>query len=230
MMFEATSSERAPDGGADHPSDLGSPPPSKPSLPLPSGSTRRITSRAARLLFTLVAPALLALLLLRVAIPSRLEGARGGLRGLLAMLGDEHSLIVFVVLFVLLSETGRYWYSRGRNEVPTAPLGKRNVIRLAATVAGVALMAFFVRSSVTGVVRVVGPSMLPTLEIGDRVLVNRLAYGFNLPFGESKMGKASVDSAPRRSGRLQRDRSWQHPRTSTVGEARAGHPRRSDRR
>jgi signal peptidase I len=30
--------------------------------------------------------------------------------------------------------------------------------------------------------RIVGPSMLPTLEIGDRVLANRLAYGLSIPF------------------------------------------------
>ena len=196
MTSETASNERSPEGTANHPSDLGLPAPSDAGVSTRSGSTGPITSRAIRLLFTLVAPALLALLLLRVAIPSRLEGARGGFRGLLAMLGDEHSLIVFVALFVVLSETGRYWYSRRHKEAPSAALGKRNVTRLAATVAGVALMAFFVRSSVAGLVRVVGPSMLPTLEIGDRLLVNRLAYGFNLPFGESKTGKASV--TPRR--------------------------------
>jgi len=158
--------------------------------------TRRATFRAGHLFFTLVAPALAALVLLRAAIPSRLEGARGGLLGLLAVLGDEHSLLVFVALFVLLSEVGRYWYRRRRSDGPAEPLGKRNFIRVTAVVVGMALMAFFVRSSVAGVVRVVGPSMLPTLEMGDRVLVNRVAYGFTLPFTESKAGKAFA--APRR--------------------------------
>ncbi len=159
-----------------------------------AGSPR--PSRVGRLFFTLVAPALVALLLLRVAIPSRLEGARGGLLGLLSFLGDEHSLLVFVALFVVLSEVGRYWFQRSRAEVTAEPLGRRKLVRLTALVAGMALTAFFVRSSVAGVVRVVGPSMLPTLEIGDRVLVDRVAYGFTLPFVKTTTGKASA--APRR--------------------------------
>ncbi len=152
--------------------------------------------RVGHLFFTLVAPALVALFLLRAAIPSRLEGARGGLLGTLAVLGDEHSLLVFVALFVLLSEVGRYWYRRTRAQGRAEPLGKRKVIRFTAVVVALALTAFFVRSSVAGVVRVVGPSMLPTLEIGDRVLVNRVAYGFTFPFTEAKAGSVSV--APRR--------------------------------
>ncbi len=166
-------------------SQLPSPPPS----PLPSRAP------AGRALVTLVAPALVALLLLRVAVPSRLEGARGGALGFLATLGDEQSLLVFVALFILLAEVGRYWYRRRRPELEPAPAGKRKVVRFVFVVAALAATAFFVRSSVAGVVRVVGPSMLPTLEIGDRVLVNRVAYGFSAPFGKVKA--ASVP-APRR--------------------------------
>lgn len=180
MISEATPEGRSSDNG----------------LPPPNDPTRRLVPRAGRVFFTLVAPALVAIFLLHVAIPSRLEGARGGLLGLLAVLADEHPLLVFVALFVLLSEVGRYWYRRGRAEAPAEPLGKRRLVRLTAVVAGVALAAFFVRSSVAGVVRVVGPSMLPTLEIGDRVLVDRVAYGFTLPFTRAQTAKASA--APRR--------------------------------
>jgi signal peptidase I len=140
-------------------------------------------------------PALAALFLLRVAIPSRLEGARGGVLRLLAVLGDEHALLVFAALFVVLSEVGRYWYRRSRPETPTGPVGARRFVKLTAVVVVVAVMAFFVRTSVAGVVRVVGPSMLPTLEIGDRVLVNRVAYGFTLPFAPKT---ANASAAPRR--------------------------------
>ena len=112
----------------------------------------------------------------------------------------------------------------GRAEAPAEPLGKRRLVRLTAVVVGVALMAFFVRSSVAGVVRVVGPSMLPTLEIGDRVLVNRVAYGFTLPFTKAKSRErlarphaaATSSCSPRRfRGRR---------RTSAAGQARAGVP------
>jgi signal peptidase I len=181
-MSEPTSNEHLPDPSTERPDGTGS-----ASAGDPKG---RLSSRTGRLFFTLVAPALVALFLLRVAIPSRLEGARGGLAGVLAYLADEHSLFVFVALFVLLSEVGRYWYRRGHVEAPAEPLGKRRVIRFTAVVVALALTAFFVRSSVAGVVRVVGPSMLPTLEIGDRVLLNRIAYGFTLPFTKKKPGAA----------------------------------------
>jgi signal peptidase I len=168
----------------------------RPSPPADAG--RRAPSRAGHLLFTLVVPALVAIFLLRVAIPSRLEGAHGGVLGLLSFLADEHSLLVFVAMFVLLSEVGRYWYRRWRPEAAPAALGRRKLVRLTAVVVGLALTAFFIRSSVAGVVRVVGPSMLPTLEIGDRVLVNRVAYGFTLPFTT----KTAKDSAVPRRGDL----------------------------
>jgi signal peptidase I len=161
-----------------------------------SDPAKPAATRAGRLFFTLIAPVLVALFLLRVAIPSRLEGARGGLLGMLSEIGDEHSLLVFVALFMVLSEVGRYWYRRSHSDAPAEPLGARKLVRFTAIVVAMALMAFFVRSSVAGVVRVVGPSMLPTLEIGDRVLVNRVAYGFTLPFAQAKAGKASV--APHR--------------------------------
>jgi signal peptidase I len=160
------------------------------------GSLPRAASPAVRALMTLVAPALVALVLLRVAVPSRLEGARGGVLGLLATLGDEQSLLVFIALFLVLSEVGRYWYRQGRAEALAAPVAKPKVFRFVVAVGAMAVLAFFVRSSVAGVVRVVGPSMLPTLEIGDRVLVNRVAYGFTLPLGKARLGGAAA--SPRR--------------------------------
>src|SRR4051812_22897352 len=132
---------------------------------------RPTATRVGRAMATLVAPALAALILLRLAVPSLLEGARGGVLGLLSTLGDEQSLLVFVVLFLVLSEVGRYWHRRAGAESPAVPRARGKAIRVVAAVAVMALIAFFVRSSVAGVVRVVGPSMQPTFEMGDRVLV-----------------------------------------------------------
>jgi signal peptidase I len=50
--------------------------------------------------------------------------------------------------------------------------------------AGVALTALAIRASVLEIYRVVSPSMVPTLNVGDRLLVNRLAYGLRIPFSD----------------------------------------------
>ena len=62
---------------------------------------------------------------------------------------------------------------------PRGAVARRRVIW---GLAAIAVAAFFVRASVVATFRIVGPSMLPTLEIGDRVLVNKLAYGVAPPF------------------------------------------------
>jgi signal peptidase I len=86
-----------------------------------------------------------------------------------------------------LIETGRYWidYFRLRDSAgpsPSQALSRRSVARFSLALVAVALLAFVSRSSIVSTFRVVGPSMLPTLEIGDRVLVDRLAYGVKVPF------------------------------------------------
>jgi signal peptidase I len=161
-----------------------------------TSSGRPAATRVGRAVATLVIPALAAMALLRVAIPSRLEGARGGFLGVLSILGDEQALLVFIALFLVLSEVGRYWYRRARVEAPAAPRSRRRGARVFAVVAAMALVAFFVRGSVAGVVRVIGPSMQPTFELGDRVLVDRLAYGFAWPLSKTKVRTAA--KPPRR--------------------------------
>ncbi len=131
--------------------------------------------------------------MLRFVIPSRLEGAPGGLTGLVAWLGDQQPLLVGVVLFVALSEAARHWTSRVWPHAFAAPepamvRSATSRRRLTVRLAAVALVAFFVRGSVVASFRVVGPSMLPTFEIGDRVLVDKLAYDFALPFSRSRLG------------------------------------------
>jgi signal peptidase I len=137
----------------------------------------------------LMLPAIAALLAMRYLIPSRLEGAAGGLSGFFAWLGDQQPLFLGLALFVTMSESARYWIGSRRSDedaVARAPVPARRGWqpgrRLLLGLAGVALAAFVVRGSVLAVFRVVGPSMLPTLQVGDRVLVDRLAYGVALPF------------------------------------------------
>ena len=130
---------------------------------------------------------------LRYLLPSPLAGASGGLAGFLSWIGDHYPLFAGLALFLALSEVGRYWANQlGRgalDAVPAAPaFSARSPRRFWPAWLAVALVAFVTRSSLVATFRIVGPSMLPTLEIGDRVLVNRLAYGLALPF--SKPGSA----------------------------------------
>ncbi len=140
-----------------------------------------------------ILPAVLSLLTLRYALPSRLGGAGGGLTGLLAELADRYPLFVGLVIFLALSETARSWGKRWREssadrQPHTRPLDVRHVV---IGLCAVGLLAFVTRTSFVATYRVTGPSMLPTLEIGDRLLVNRLAYGVRLPFARTYLGKKS---------------------------------------
>ncbi len=156
----------------------------------PAGSLGR---GALRLLFVIIAPAILSALVLLYALPSRMTGAGGGIAGGIAWLGDQHPLLVGLFSLVVLSEIGRYWSRRlfpvAARAVPlTAASKQRRTRRLVAALAAAAALAFVVRSSVVATYRVVGPSMLPTLEVGDRLLVDRRAYGVVVPLSKLRFG------------------------------------------
>ena len=172
-------------------------PASFPSVRSGVPSTRRLLSGLA----ALAVPALIAILAVRYLVPSRLEGTRGGLTSVLAWLGYHQPLLLGVALFLAITEVGRYWTDRLRGEranlraaAGLAQSAPRSVRRLAIALGMVAVVAFGLRASVVATFRVVGPSMLPTLESGDFVLVNRLAYGMVVPFSKLRLDK----SFPRR--------------------------------
>ena len=58
----------------------------------------------------------------------------------------------------------------------------RRILGEALGFAIVALVAFSARSTLADHYRVPTGSMQPTVEIGDRILVNKLAYGLRVPF------------------------------------------------
>ena len=138
-----------------------------------------------------ILPAVLSLLTLRYALPSRLAGAGGGVTGLVAGMADRYPLFVGLVIFVAVSETVCYWGKRWLGDsLDHTPLARTlDVRRLAIGLAAVGVLVFVTRTSLVATYRVVGPSMLPTLEIGDRLLVNRLAYGVKLPFAKTYLGR-----------------------------------------
>jgi len=48
------------------------------------------------------------------------------------------------------------------------------------------VLALFIRTFVVQAFKIPSPSMVPTLLVGDHILVNKFLYGFNLPFSEKK--------------------------------------------
>lgn len=166
---------------------------SSPSTPSTFGARlgRGLRRRALGFAAALATPAIISVLIVRYAFPSRLAGAGGGATGFLASLADRHPLFLGLVIFLAISEAGRYWVKRLRHEAaPPFVAGDftlRSAGRILAALAVVVVLAFVVRSSFVATFRIIGPSMLPTLEIGDRVLVNKLAYGLTVPFSSARL-------------------------------------------
>src|SRR6266540_4636078 len=49
------------------------------------------------------------------------------------------------------------------------------------------LLAFFIRSFIVQAFKIPSGSMLPTLQIGDHILVNKFLYGLRMPYPFEKM-------------------------------------------
>ena len=59
---------------------------------------------------------------------------------------------------------------------------RKKLLRDVATLAALVLVILAARSSLADHYYVPSGSMLPTIDLGDRILVNKLAYGFRVPF------------------------------------------------
>jgi signal peptidase I len=162
------------------------------------GLGRALSRRLLDLTTSVIVPAVASLLALRYLVPSQLEGAGGGLRGAWAWLGDRHPLLLGLALFLAISEASRYWLNRMRPGWSGPDTARSTLLRsprnLAIGLAVVALLVLVVRTSFVATYRVVGPSMLPTLEMGDRMIVSPTAYGLAVPLTGRRLGA----EAPRR--------------------------------
>ena len=160
-----------------------------------SGASFRVRALAwvfLRAFALVVLSAIASVLVLRYVLPSRFEGAGGGLSGFMAWLGDQHPLLVGLAVFSAISEVTRYWSRRlSRRATGTAGvdagLTRGSARRLLIGLAVASILAFVARSSLVATFRVVGPSMLPTLEVGDRLLVDRMAYGLPVPLSKTRL-------------------------------------------
>lgn len=159
-----------------------------------------------RAVWSILVPATLTGLFVRFGLPGRVSGDAGPATKLLARSTQENPLIVSAALFVLFAALVGYWRRRLPGVPWLAPVGAaavvprsrmRRVRDFATLVLAVALAvvaALVVRGSVVESYQVVSASMVPTLEPGDRLLVDKRAFGFRLPFGARPAG-------PRQPGR-----------------------------
>ncbi|HVY39009.1 MAG TPA: signal peptidase I [Polyangia bacterium] len=154
--------------------------------PLRGASAMRRTASA---LGSAILLALISLSIVQFVVPSRLETASGGVAGAIAGFASWHPLAFGLVVFMILAEVSRYWYRRFRgpgvlgSAAAAVPVSRRLIGQLAFA----ALAAFILRASVAETFSVHGPSMLPTLVPNDTVLVNRMAYGFKIPFSSVRL-------------------------------------------
>ena len=56
------------------------------------------------------------------------------------------------------------------------------------------VLALFIRTFIVQAFKIPSGSMIPTLEIGDHILVNKLSYGLRMPFLERYLFQYSTPS------------------------------------
>lgn len=135
-----------------------------------------------------VLPVAAAYLTLGWLIPARIDaGARGPLAAL-ARVRDEHPLVLGLALVWLFGAAARHWWPRTADADAAASSWRRTALALA----GVIGLVLGARAVVGRVHRVSGPSMMPTLNDGDRVYVDELAYGVRLPFASRALAPRPV--------------------------------------
>jgi signal peptidase I len=70
----------------------------------------------------------------------------------------------------------------GEEASPVNPSAAQEVISFFKTLAIFLVIAFLLRASVVEAFKIPSGSMIPTLRIGDHILVSKLSYGIRLPF------------------------------------------------
>jgi signal peptidase I len=109
----------------------------------------------------------------------------------------RESLFVSIVLFVLFAAVAGYWW-RQLGWSGGGPPVEVSLGRAAAALVVIAALTFGVRQRLVEISRVTGASMEPTLNLGDRVVVNKLAY--KLGGRSPRRGDLVVFANPDRAG------------------------------
>jgi len=155
-------------------------------MPHPTWPSRR----AARWLSSVLPPAaalIATVATLRLLVAPRFQAGASGFWPWLARAVDRQPLVLGVVLFVLFAMVAGYWWRRlVRSDAERA--ADVSVGRAAVAIAVLGAVIFATRARLVEIAPVTGPSMEPTLNSGDRLVVNKLAYGLRLPFSHRALG------------------------------------------
>jgi signal peptidase I len=151
---------------------------------------RLLLRRVFGALWFAVVPALLTAIALRVLLPPVTTGANDVAKAAFR-LGEDHPVPFAMALFLAFAGLAGYWrdYLPGARLLSGPPTTateqvstrrrKRELIGLIVAMAAAAAIALGVRRHVVESYGVLSGSMLPTLEPEDRVIGNRLAYGWS---------------------------------------------------
>lgn len=110
-----------------------------------------------------------------------------------------------LVLFILVVITGSIWlldillFAKKRTEGQAVNVDEQGykepiVLEYAKFLFPVVLIVFLLRGFIAEPFRIPSGSMLPTLEVGDFILVNKFAYGVRIPVWNKKVFGSSIPS------------------------------------
>ena len=148
-----------------------------------SGRAARWLSSALPVIATLAAT----FATLRFLVPSRSAAGASGFWPWLARASERQPLLLGVVLFALFATVAGYW----RRQLVTGdsdPSREVSFGRAAVAVVALGAVIFATRARLVEIAPVIGPSMEPTLNPGDRLVLNKLAYGLRWPSSHQALG------------------------------------------
>jgi signal peptidase I len=118
---------------------------------------------------------------LRFLIAPSFQAGTSGVWAWLSHVEDEEPLVLAVVLFASFSTVAGYWRAQLGTSDGFAP-ATFSLGRAAIATVLLATLGFGTQARLVEIARVTGASMEPTLNPGDRAVVNKVAYGLRLPF------------------------------------------------
>ncbi len=118
---------------------------------------------------------------LRFLVPPPFPAGASGFWPWVAQVSQREPLVVGVVLLALFATVAGYW-SRRLSRRDGAPPAEVSFGRAAVAIVVVGAVIWGTRARLVEIAPVTGSSMEPTLNPGDRLVVNKVAYGLRLPF------------------------------------------------